>query len=45
MSLGDLEYSGTLFVALSTKLSPVFLGFGLAEGGHTAGYLVVGRGF
>jgi hypothetical protein len=44
-SFSDLIYSGTLFAALSTGNYPVYLGYGLAEGGHSGMYLVVGRIF
>ncbi len=45
VSFGDLIYSGTLFVGINTKSYPVYLGFGLAEGGEAAGYVTVGRAF
>lgn len=44
-AIGDLIYSGTFFVGLNTKFSPVFLGFGLAEEGNRAQYFLVGRAF
>jgi NTE family protein len=44
-SFSDLQYSGTLFAALSTGKYPIYLGYGLAEGGREAAYLVVGRVF
>jgi len=44
-SFSDLQYSGTVFAALSTGKYPVYLGYGLAEGGREAAYLVVGRVF
>jgi NTE family protein len=43
--LGDLIYSGTLFLGVNTKFIPVYLGFGLAEGGNSAEYLFIGRPF
>lgn len=44
-SFDELIYSGTLFVGVSTKAYPVFLGYGVAEGGNTAAYLTIGRAF
>ena len=44
-SFSDLIYSGSLFAALSTGKYPLYLGYGLSEGGRDGLYLVVGRVF
>ena len=44
-SFSDLIYSGSLFAALSTGKYPLYLGYGLSEGGREGAYLVVGRVF
>ena len=44
-AFNEMLYSGTLFLGMSTKAYPVYLGFGYGEGGHKAGYLVIGRAF
>ena len=44
-SLSDLRYSGTLFIGADTKLSPIYLAVGLAEGGDHAFYLFIGPAF
>jgi NTE family protein len=41
--LGSLLHSGTLFFGVDTRLSPVYLGYGLAEGGRGSAYLFIGR--
>ena len=43
--LGDLIYSGTLFFGLDSKYTPMYLGYGLAEGGNGAVYLFLGSPF
>lgn len=43
--LGDLRYSGTLFVGADTAFVPVYLGFGVADEGDNAFYLFVGQVF
>ncbi|CAG0959871.1 putative NTE family protein [Rhodocyclaceae bacterium] len=35
-------YAGSLFVGIDSKLGPVYLGYGLSEGGHSAWYLYIG---
>jgi len=44
-SFSDLIYSGSLFAALSTGKYPLYLGYGLSEGGRDGAYLVLGRVF
>jgi NTE family protein len=44
-SWGDLRYGGSLYFGLDTKLLPIYLGAGLAEGGERAGFLFIGRPF
>lgn len=43
--LSDLVYSGTLFAGLDTALMPIYIGWGLAEGGQSEFYLFIGRAF
>jgi NTE family protein len=45
IELGDLVYSGTIFAGLDTLLAPVYLGWGLADGGRDEFYLFIGRPF
>jgi NTE family protein len=45
IELGDMAYSGTLFAGLDTLLAPVYVGWGLAEGGRDEFYLFIGRPF
>jgi len=45
IDLGDLTYSGTIFAGLDTVLAPVYLGWGVAEGGNDEFYLFIGRPF
>jgi NTE family protein len=40
--LDSLIYAGSIFAGLKTPLGPVFLGYGYAEGGHSAVYLTFG---
>jgi NTE family protein len=40
--LCDLWIGGSLFAGLKTPLGPVFLGYGYAQGGHSALYLTFG---
>jgi NTE family protein len=44
-TFSDLLFSGSLFAALSTGKYPIYLGYGVAEGGREGAYLVVGRVF
>lgn len=41
----DLILSGTLFLGVSTRFIPVYVGYGLAEGGHGSSYLFIGIPF
>jgi NTE family protein len=41
----DLRYSGLAFWGLDTKLSPVYLGYGFAEGGNRSMYVFIGLPF
>jgi NTE family protein len=45
VELGDLAYSGTVFAGMDTLLAPVYLGWGLAEGGRDEFYMFIGRPF
>jgi NTE family protein len=45
IELGDLIFSGTLFAGLDTVLAPIYVGWGLAGGGHDEFYLFIGRPF
>ncbi len=45
IDFGDLAYSGTLFAGLDTLLTPIYLGWGLAEGGRSEVYLFIGAPF
>jgi NTE family protein len=45
IELGDLTYSGTIFAGLDTLLAPIYLGWGLAEGGSDEFYLFIGKPF
>ncbi len=44
-SWGDLNYGGSLFFGLDTKFLPIYIGGGLAEGGHGSLFLFIGRPF
>lgn len=41
----DLRYSGSLFLGIDTLLGPVYLSFGVAEGGERSGYFFLGQTF
>ena len=45
VSFSSLHPAGSLFVAADTPLGPLYLAAGLADGGHTALYLVLGYPF
>jgi NTE family protein len=45
VDLDELRPSGTVYVGLDTALSPVYVGYGLTEGGNSQYYLFVGRIF
>ncbi len=42
---GDLVQSGTFFLGVDNKITPVYLGYGYAEGGSAEVYLFIGRAF
>ncbi|NNF52557.1 MAG: hypothetical protein HKN59_08985, partial [Gammaproteobacteria bacterium] len=41
----DMRLAGSLFVGIDTILGPVYISFGLAEGGSRAGYFFLGQTF
>lgn len=41
-STADIKYSGTLYLGADTLLGPVYLGYGQAEAGRRAFYLLIG---
>lgn len=45
ISLDSLIYAGSVFVGLNTFLGPVYLTYGMAEGGHQAIGLYIGQRF
>jgi len=45
ISTGGLLGSGTLYLGTDTPLGPLYLGFGLTEGGNNAAYLFLGQPF
>ncbi len=45
VSLSDLHLAGSAFLGAETPLGPVFLAFGLAEGGQAALYFLIGVPF
>ena len=45
ISTNDLLGSGTLYLGTDTPLGPLYLGFGLTEGGNNAAYLFLGQPF
>jgi len=45
ISTGDLLGSGTLYLGTDTPLGPLYLGFGVTEGGNNAAYLFLGQPF
>ena len=44
-SLGDLRYSATVFLGLDSRLMPIYLALGHAEGGENELYFFVGKPF
>lgn len=44
-SLDDLRYSATVFLGLDSRLSPIYLALGHAEGGENELYFFVGKPF
>jgi len=45
ITLGKMLPSGSLFVGVDTLFGPLYLGYGLTEGGHKNLFLVLGRQF
>jgi NTE family protein len=45
ISAGDLHYAGSLLATAGTPLGPVYLAYGVGDGGHRSAYLFVGRPF
>lgn len=45
ITFDSLIYAGSVFVGLNTFLGPVYLGYGMAEGGHKAIGLYIGQRF
>lgn len=45
ISTNDLLSSGTVYFGADTPLGPLYLGFGLTEGGNNAAYLFLGQPF
>jgi len=43
ISLSNSIFAGSLFVGMDTFIGPVYIAGGLAEGGHSALYLFIGR--
>lgn len=43
--LSRRHYGGSIFAAASSPLGPLYLGFGVGDGGRRAGYLYLGRLF
>ena len=42
IDIGDGLFAGSLFLGADTAVGPVYLGYGLAEGGNSSFYLYVG---
>lgn len=45
VSASNAVFAGSLFVGLDTFIGPVYLAYGLAEGGRSAAYFLLGRRF
>lgn len=45
VGIDDLRLAGSFFVGVDTPLGPVYLAFGMAEGGARAGYFYLGQTF
>ena len=41
----DLVHSGTLFFGVDNRIAPIYIGYGLAEGGEDEFYVFVGQAF
>ena len=44
-SVDTLFFAGSLFLGMETPLGPLYLGYGMAEGGRSSTYLFLGRAF
>jgi NTE family protein len=42
VALSDLRFAGSVFVSADTLVGPLYLGYGLAKGGHGSAYLALG---
>lgn len=45
VSATDAIFAGSLFIGLDTFIGPIYLAYGLAEGGRSAAYFLLGRRF
>ena len=45
LDLGDMRGAGSLFLGVDSFMGPFYLGAGLAEGGNTSAYLLIGQPF
>ena len=45
MRARNLIVAGSVFVGIDTPLGPLYIGYGMAEGGHDSGYLRLGQVF
>jgi len=45
IGLSDSIYAGSLFLGADTFIGPVYVAYGNAEGGNSAFYIFLGRGF
>ena len=45
MTVDDLIFAASMFLGLDTPLGPLYLAYGLAEGGRKSAYLYLGRTF
>ncbi|MDJ0710063.1 MAG: patatin-like phospholipase family protein [Woeseiaceae bacterium] len=45
VSSGDLRFAGSAFVGTDTPIGPLYLAWGLAEGGNSTAYLYLGNPF
>ncbi len=45
ISLGNLKWSGSLFVGADTLIGPIYLGGGIGSGGEAAAFLFIGQLF
>jgi len=42
VTLSNLRFAGSLFISADTLIGPLYLGYGLADGGHGTAYLSLG---